>query len=277
VRYDLTAYFTDTALETLDDGFIPDVMLLNENGERVYVEIAVTHTSTEKKQESGYRIIELSVENETDLEIIKTRLLSETDERVDLIGFHAKPMRGEFPDECVKTRCVFYLWLSGKAYMETSTVAAFRERYLDERQRFYFTFTSRARATSFVEALERAYLQGLDAKNCYLCRYHGTPNHDQRMADHNPIFCKFLQKTCSSNHAAECEYYRPDTAVFRAYSPLGPCDAEGGEDQEHTVSAKARKAKPFLPSRGMRAFLKHKRGSGRRRADGSQGARRSGQ
>ena len=49
VRYDLTEYFKHISLEKADGDFIPDVQLTNNSGEKIYIEIMVTHESTPQK------------------------------------------------------------------------------------------------------------------------------------------------------------------------------------------------------------------------------------
>ena len=54
-----------------DTGFRPDILLTNEQGDKVYVEILVTHEITQKKIDSGVPIIEIPIYDEDDLELFK--------------------------------------------------------------------------------------------------------------------------------------------------------------------------------------------------------------
>lgn len=54
-----------------DTGFRPDILLTNEHGNKVYVEILVTHETTQKKIDSGVPIIEIPIFDEDDLELFK--------------------------------------------------------------------------------------------------------------------------------------------------------------------------------------------------------------
>jgi hypothetical protein len=243
VKYDLTQFFPKIVLETPDDGFIPDLLLFNDEGEKLYVEIAVTHLSTEEKRTSDHRIIELNVEQEEDLEIIKTCLLPETDGRVEFVGFNLAPEKGDFSSECNNELTVFYLWRSGKSVMLSPSVAEFRQDYHNEAKRFYFSIVPYRSGDCYVEAVERAHIRGLKVKSCYLCRYHGKANHHQRLEMGKPIFCKFLKELKGANDAADCEYYRPDTSTFWIH--------ENGQLQDLP-----RERKPFLPNVGMRKALK---------------------
>ena len=59
----------------------------------------------------------------------------------------------------------------------------------------------------FVDYVHRAFKEKVKVKNCYLCKYHAT-NTSWCYIEGEPIFCKFLKKTCNSNQAAKCEYFR---------------------------------------------------------------------
>lgn len=242
MRYDLTKGFPNISLETPDDGFIPDLLLSGKGGEKLYVEIAVTHPSTETKRDSDHRIIELSVEEEKDLEIIKTCLLPETKERIDLIGFNVEPEEGDYSDQCNQWVSVFYLWHSGKTVIQEQTLADLRRNCHDRNKRFYFSFVSYAGKYPYVEALERAYLRNLKVENCYLCRYHGEPNVHQNMETRNPVFCKYLKETYPSNHAADCEYYLPDETTF-------------GTHMNGKIGDLPHRTTPFFSSLGMKKVL----------------------
>ena len=54
-------------------GLRPDILLTNEKGKKVYVEIVVTHETTQKKYDTGIPIIEFSFFNEGDLECFKRK------------------------------------------------------------------------------------------------------------------------------------------------------------------------------------------------------------
>lgn len=81
-KFDLTEYFKDIKLETKDGNFIPDLLLTSRKGEKIFVEIAVTHKSTIKKRQSQQRIIELNINSELDIKLINNQLLSENEKIV---------------------------------------------------------------------------------------------------------------------------------------------------------------------------------------------------
>lgn len=68
-KIDLLKKFTNIEVEKFDlaTGLTPDILLSNDDGDKLYVEIAVTHISTEEKISSGVPIIEIYLETEDDL------------------------------------------------------------------------------------------------------------------------------------------------------------------------------------------------------------------
>jgi len=213
-QYDLTRSFQEITLEKLDGSFVPDLLLASKSGQKLYVEIAVTHLSTQSKRESGYRIIEISIDSEDDFTLIESKLLSEKDERVEFINFQVSELEVDFSNDCSKEVCVFILWPSGKGILERFKAVDFeRDR---RRSRWYHTLVFDADSDTFVAELEKAHLNGRMVKNCFLCRYHAKASQRQRArGDDLPIFCKFLKESHDSNHAADCRYYRIDRNVFR--------------------------------------------------------------
>jgi hypothetical protein len=100
---DLTQKFTRAYLEKLDNGFVPDILLQADSGEVMYVEIAVTHESSEDKISSGVELIEISIQNEEDLDQITSGRLIENTEKDSKIKFHNfKPIVNDFSIECLK-------------------------------------------------------------------------------------------------------------------------------------------------------------------------------
>lgn len=69
--FDLTTRFDTIFVEKRDGMFIPDVMLYDsKHGDKIYIEIAVTHFCEPEKINSGNRIIEFSIQKESDIKNI---------------------------------------------------------------------------------------------------------------------------------------------------------------------------------------------------------------
>ena len=217
VKYDLTRGFQKIHLETKDGTFIPDLLLLSDSGEKLYIEIVVTRFATEIKRSSGYKIIEILLGDENDLVLIKSCELSETDKRIEFINFHAKEKRGNFSKECKKFINAFILWPNGKSIIIKQSVIQFK-RELSSGKDFYYKLVRRASSDIYIREIERAYLEGFPIKSCFTCRYNATANDWQRSENEKPLFCKFRKISCSSNDAVECSYFKPDKKVFRVFT-----------------------------------------------------------
>jgi hypothetical protein len=84
--FDLTVAFKSVFVETRDDSLIPDLMLTTESGNKIYIEIAVTHKCSAEKINSGTKIIEFLIQTEDDLKIWFIRLTSTPDSANDRGG-----------------------------------------------------------------------------------------------------------------------------------------------------------------------------------------------
>ncbi len=99
VTYDLTKYFHQIYLESREDSFIPDLLLVSKTGEKIFIEIAVTHFSSERKLNSGYRLIEIDINSEDDIEVINRRKLVQN-EQVNFINFNPKIIKNSCRGKC---------------------------------------------------------------------------------------------------------------------------------------------------------------------------------
>ncbi len=226
-EFDLTAYYSEVAIETKDGEFKPDILLRSRSNsqEKVFVEIAVTHFLSKRKKSSGRRIIEIPVKDESCIDVIRGRRLGSSD--AVFMGFYPSPTVATH-DECL---CAgepvygFFVYKSGKAYLEYSPlvqILTMRERlkssivydniFRDGPHRDHVqtgvleigNFECR-RGFLFVEQVILAESRRVPIKNCFLCRYSGD-NWDGDSSQ--SIYCKTYRKACNSNEASECDRYR---------------------------------------------------------------------
>ena len=109
IGFDLTKYFPDIRLEYQYDGFIPDILLSNDNGEVLFIEFAVTHFCSESKIESKYRVIELHIIDESSLNPILDMCLSQDIEEIKFHNFITPKRNISFNPTCNKTFPFFLL------------------------------------------------------------------------------------------------------------------------------------------------------------------------
>ena len=228
IIFDLTKYFKKIFIESREQSFIPDILLEseNENKEKIFFEVAVTHKSTQEKINSGYRIIEFAIFSEQDIEIIESCLLEEG-EAINFLNFNrflrktnlckGKCDKGILPysKEPVLYR-IFIIYKNGQCVLTDKTLEEIS--LLRKYQILNIEYISRVEATDtgifFRRKVVESYQNGFNVENCFLCRYHGV---NYSFKQEGTIFCKYLKNTGNSNMAANCEYFRPDHAVFSKY------------------------------------------------------------
>ena len=211
----MTTQFSTIAEEQRVGDFVPDLLLTDERRPnlKVFVEIAVTHFLSIKKERSSERIIEIQIDSEADLQKIYCRRL--TEETCRFVNFITD---AEVTDsECVctdRSAAAFFVWESGKCAIDKSTLGALvskRRRFAD--RIMYFRLIDVGQSEShhfsseghvFCKAVQQAYADGCPLKNCYLCRYQGDNfNGDSGLS----VFCKYFKKACSSNEALSCSKF----------------------------------------------------------------------
>ena len=101
-RSDLTKDYTKIEMEKRVDRFIPDLLLISEDGEeKIFIEIAFTHKSTEEKKGSKYKIIEIKIDDEVNTELFQERVISEGD-RINFYNFQKVFKQRFCNDDCFK-------------------------------------------------------------------------------------------------------------------------------------------------------------------------------
>lgn len=94
--FDLKQYYNCIEIEKKEDGFIWDLWLTNKENRYspMAIEIFVTHKCEDEKLKSGYKIIEIKLENEEQLDmLIKSNELLES-ESISIYNFVPKPQFG---------------------------------------------------------------------------------------------------------------------------------------------------------------------------------------
>jgi len=86
-KYDLTQTFKIIELEKNNENYRPDLTLKNNEGEIIFIEIAVTHPCDKEKIESKNKIIELNIKNESDINLILEKNISEENNKIRFYNF----------------------------------------------------------------------------------------------------------------------------------------------------------------------------------------------
>ena len=204
-RTDLTKHFTKIELEARDGQFIPDV-LLKSNSERLYVEIAVTHFVEQNKATSGVRIIEVHVSDESDIGLISSCCLSESDHRISAKNLNPVPVFRKQPASCPETVVCFVMYATGKSWLGPISVPEFEKStrspgvYVEEMPRYG--------AEAFVSKVGELFQKGRKIRNCWLCESHCLR---YRTLD---SYCMVLKTSIENNNrAVKCPKYRPRKSI----------------------------------------------------------------
>ncbi|MBE9053676.1 hypothetical protein IQ243_25400 [Nostocales cyanobacterium LEGE 11386] len=174
--FDLTQYFKNVKLETKDNSFIPDLLLTNDKGDKLYIEIAVNHKSSQDKIYSKSRIIELDIKSEKDIEIIETKLLIET-KKVRFYNFRREQIKNLCAGQCFQT--------PAKNSKNTEIDQLKQNKNKD---------------------ILKELAASLPEDNCFLCRHH-RKNVRKDVID-TVVYCTVRKKTCKPHIAKNCIYYQ---------------------------------------------------------------------
>lgn len=215
-KFDLTQFFDKISIERREGSFIADIMLTSKKGkDKLFIEIAVTHLSTEQKLNSKYRIIELKIENEEDFEPIKRRYLNVKDSKVKFKNFKTNEINASLcKGNCKINYNFFTLNKDGRCLLKQRNLKQIKNHLASEKDKIVKYEISKDFGYNYPEIFKKGLAtfaqQNLKVKNCFVCRYHAENNSWQYYEDTKgvPIFCKFLKIICNSNEAVICRYYK---------------------------------------------------------------------
>lgn len=223
---DLTKHFKIIALEKMYDGFVPDILLLsNDKSEVMFIEIAVTHKCDDAKINLGKRIIEININDESDIEKILSGKLYESSKNIKTYNFNKKNIIGDIcKGKCKREANLFIIYESQKSILlELSPPEAIKGPVRGRVRHYEIVGFSPAYEDDLIkkykDKVREAHFNKIPIKNCFLCRYHGADGIE------DAVFCKFRKESVGSNEAAECEYYK----TFRNMSECQEADKANEE------------------------------------------------
>lgn len=200
---DLTKHFKSVNIESHNDGFVPDI-LLSSQFHTLFIEIAVTHFVEEKKSSSGNRIIEIQINDESDIDLITSCLLTEDDPGIKIANFRKAPIDLNLADQCTKTIGCFIVYPSGKCILDSVPVSKY-ERLSSKAVHIERIdgFNRASLQEEFTIRLGKAFQKGIPVKNCWLCSFHCLRFQTLQS------FCRLNKSVIeNSNQAVDCENYR---------------------------------------------------------------------
>lgn len=217
IKFDITKFFNKIVLEKKEDSFIPDLMLISKSGEdKIFIEIAVTHLSNDKKLSSKYRIIEIKLNDEEDLEPIRNNLLSIKDENIKFKNFKTKPLVEPICNgNCKYNYNFLVLDHDGRCLLKQKNLKEIKielSKFGNKIKKYkildneYYTLLY---GDIFKINIAKFYKENLKVRNCFICRYHAENSYSDFYEQKTySIFCKFLKIRCTSNQAVNCTSFR---------------------------------------------------------------------
>lgn len=231
--YDLKQYYNTCQEEKEIKGLVADLLLtntLNPKRDPILIEIQVTHKSSEKKINSGLRIIELNIQSEEDVHNLLSSKISESLEYLDGTASdkHTKGYAKFFNfnrDNCApeplnkKLIKKFYLFKSGKAYVtriedEVYCRSAFKKDKSNTVFEAGFDCPDLWGTSLYDQGYMAARQNGISVKTCHYCKYHTIDD-----LGVSPLFCKLSRKygtkqNPEANEAIKCSYYSEDKKLL---------------------------------------------------------------
>jgi len=202
--YNIAEYFPQIKYQKKEDGFIPDLLLIDkQNKDKLFIEIFVTHSISEEKMNSGNRIIEISIKDEKDINPIVQKFLSFKDPMIKFYNFQKKILEGNCAGQCKVKNKVLYVDNDGCINTEELTLSELENLNIKE---YYFLQEKDVVDNDFIKMFSlKCSKKKIQVKNCNLCKYH-MPDKFKQKKD-QPIFCKLQSFICSSFEAEDCKSF----------------------------------------------------------------------
>jgi len=204
ISYDLTSYFDSVILECEHEGFVPDILLKSSTTKEVlYVEIAVTHKTSEEKRSSGHRIIEYVINSEDDIYLLKETFISGSNNKIKLYNFNAQPMHRDVCNgNCQKEFRCFVIDYKGIASVIKSTPESIVQKINNNSVvRASLCVSNDKIKSDFYDFVHKANADGVHIRSCYVCNNVKYEKNDDK------IFCQKRLKYVPSFEAFRCSSF----------------------------------------------------------------------
>jgi len=201
-HYDLTQTFPKVELEGFNQGFRADVLLSSEDLSKILmIEIAVSHECSDEKLKSGIPIIEIKINNEGDVEHLRSADFKEIYKHTKVSRYNLKRNIKTYP-RCNGT-CrnknqkifAFVVYKNGKQYLgnfDPSKLArAINNREAVFVRRFYQAAFDMKLEKHIAELVEEAALENIAVKNCRNCRHYIVRSFEGRSSSECDAFINF--------------------------------------------------------------------------------------
>lgn len=215
VKVDLTKFYTNIYEEKKEGSFRPDILLEGDgNIEKLFIEINVTHSITSEKENSNYRIIEILINNEEDVEIIKRKILNQNQQALNFFNFKNIKKENICKGDCLNKNqySVFVVAQNGMCIIYHKTLKDF-DGYIKhyKKQVQKFEFIERHQISEYKIFVANAFKDGLNVKNCFICNsYSKNTSNNKLDLNKNPVYCLYNNSKGNSNRAVNCDTFIPN-------------------------------------------------------------------
>lgn len=219
----LLQFYDSVKMEKKSDSFRPDIELISSKGyDSLFIEIKVSHGVSDKKIESGKKIIEISFEKERDIKFFEKAKISINDPNVYFFNFEIQNRISDFcthSNKGCRNYCEVFLIFDDGNYQYSheilesfcyDLVSYFRNVKHFEINSNWLDFQERKQSDFKKELLliEKATNKGYHIKSCSSCKYSAVHFTKEK------VFCKFLKFHPQLNEANNCKYYRKTKTTF---------------------------------------------------------------
>lgn len=226
ILVDLTKKYDKVFLERKDGEFTPDITLISKDcQDKIFIEIAVSHKSTDKKLNSDNKIIELKVNDPIYAEFIEDCELSVNHPEITFHNFKVKKFDGVvYENYCDTIFNFFVVFSEGKCRLFQMTLLQIKSYLKKGKENILFyslTENYSSRSSVFKFFVAKAYKENIDVRNCFICKYRAKEvfmDDNNEYIEGKPIFCFYLRKKhnnsneaakCNSNEALTCGAFNP--------------------------------------------------------------------
>lgn len=211
-KFDLTKVFNEIYLEKFHNGFIADVLLKSsERQEVIFIEIFVTHSCDQGKVNSGIRIVEINVKDESDLNFLFKNHLHHNIENCSFYNFKTEPKENNFIsfNKCTEKISFFSIYKNGKARNNNVLIKDLNRELSNENIIYSKILNSsqqeRMNGRIYQELVIEASRCGIKFKNCFSCRFYAPNKSDFVEAT---LFCKKNRAyVINSNDGSTCSKF----------------------------------------------------------------------
>lgn len=213
VNFDLTRHYKKIEIEKKLGAFIPDISLISDRHPPLFIEMSVTHKSSEEKAMSGEKIIEIQIDTELDIHAFQEKKLREYSHNVRTYGIAGEPREGNICQrDCEKVLDFFAVYKNGKARILNHSVKHFfatRSMYKVLAPAISSESGSHHSKDAFLENLRHHLFKGEQIKNCLLCVHECK---DKNFSS----WCRIHEKKVTPDTAIDCDIYKPFKNVDEA-------------------------------------------------------------